>query len=105
MTPTAHTTGQNRSDSRAQPLDILGTSNDFLVALQQPQRIGSEVEVLGVRGRIVEQITYEEYVTTWAFKGFPSEAISINPRVYYRCVMLSEVGSKFRRHSETEVRG
>jgi hypothetical protein len=105
MTPTAHPPEQNRADSRAQPQDILGDSNDFLVALQHPQRIGSEVEVHGVRGQIVEQITYEEYVMTWMYKGCPSEGVSLFPTVYYRCKMLSDVGGKFRRDWETEVRG
>ena len=62
--------------------------SDFYVALPQKQKIGDVVEVYGMRGRIVEWLTHEEYLEIWAFKGFPSEGISLNPRAYYRCERL-----------------
>ena len=60
----------------------------FWVALPLPKKLQDEIEVQGIRGRIVEQITHDEYLSVWAFKGFPTEGIALNPRAYYRCERL-----------------
>lgn len=95
-------------DSTTQPLkDLIGNSTDFLVALQGPKQIGDEIDLLeshGLKGRIVEQITHEEYLETWAFRGFQTEARSLHPRYWYRCERLLEVGFDHPPDSEIQER-
>ncbi len=62
--------------------------SDFWVALPLPKKIGDEIEVHGIRARIAEEISHQEYLDIWAFKGFPTEGIALNPRGYYRCEKL-----------------
>jgi len=60
---------------------------DFWVALPLPKKLQDEIEVHGIRGRIVEQITHDEYLAVWA--AFQDKGVgSLNPRAYYRCERL-----------------
>ena len=61
---------------------------EFLAALPLRYRIGDEIEACGVKGRIVEEITYEDYLDAWASRGFAQEAIGLQVRFYYRCTKL-----------------
>ena len=65
-------------------------SEEFLVAVQRPYQLGDKIEARGVQGRIIEQITYQEYTEAWAYMGFSSDAISVSPRYYYRCKRIDD---------------
>ncbi len=65
-------------------------AEEFLVAVQRRYRISETIEARGLKGRIVEQISHEDYREVWAYRGFNSEAISLNPQYYYRCVKLAD---------------
>jgi hypothetical protein len=82
---------------------------DFLVAVPRKYSEGESIDLLashGLKGRIVEAISHQDYLEVWAFRGFPSEGVSaMRPRFYYRCVKLSGVGLASPPAPETEVRG
>ena len=82
-------------------------SEEFLVAVQKPYKIGNFIHVRGLHGRIVEQITNQEYLEAWAWRGFNSEAISLNPRFYYRCRRIEDdsLGSTVQACSDPTGRG
>ena len=67
--------------------------SDFYVALPEKHKLGDEVTIHGIKGRIVEWLTHQEYLNVWAFKGFPTEGIALNPRAYYRCERLDDSGA------------
>jgi hypothetical protein len=65
---------------------------DFLVAVPRKYSEGESIDLLashGLKGRIVEAISHQDYLEVWAFRGFPSEGVSaMKPRFYYRCQKL-----------------
>lgn len=67
--------------------------NEFLAAVQIPYKPGAtlEVESLNLRGRVIEQVSYSDYVALWAWHGCPEEGISLFPRYYYRCEKLGPI--------------
>jgi hypothetical protein len=79
---------------------------EFLVAVQRPYKLNEPIEARGLKGRIVEPISYMDYVEVWAFRGFDSEAISDSPSFYYRCVKMACDKPPLPRSldSKTEVR-
>ena len=82
---------------------------EFLVAVQRQYDLGATVEWNGLAGLIIEQISSLDYWEVWAFRGYPTEGLSLRPRFYYRCERLIpevlEVGGESPHDSETEVRG
>ena len=82
-------------------------SEEFLVAVQAPYQIGDSIHVRGQQGRIIEPITHQEYLEAWEWTGFPSEAISLNPRFYYRCKRIEDdsLGDAVPAGSELALRG
>jgi hypothetical protein len=64
---------------------------DFLVAVQRRYQEREPIEWKGLTGIIVEAISHQDYLEVWAFRGFPSDAISaVRPRFYYRCVRTAD---------------
>jgi hypothetical protein len=63
---------------------------EFLVAVQRPYKIGEEVQAHGLKGRIVESISHQDYIEVWAYRGFASEAISVGAKCYYRCQRIGD---------------
>jgi len=81
-------------------------SEEFLVAVQTPYKIGDSIHVCGQQGRIIEPISHQEYLEAWEWTGFPSEAISLNPRFYYRCKRTDQsLGDAVSAGSESALRG
>lgn len=81
-------------------------SEEFLVAVQRPYRKGELIEARGVPGRIIEQISHQEYIEAWAYTGFCSEAISLSPKFYYRCKRTDDnLGDTVAAGSEPALRG
>jgi hypothetical protein len=79
---------------------------DFLVAVSRRYQQDEIIEAHGLKGRIVEAISHQDYIEVWAFRGFPSEGVSaMRPKFYYRCVKLSGIGGASVPDSKTEVRG
>ncbi len=82
---------------------------DFLVAVPRKYSEGESIDLVashGLKGRIIEPISHQDYLEVWAFRGFPSEGVSaMRPKFYYRCVKLSGVGGASVPDSKTEVRG
>jgi hypothetical protein len=62
---------------------------DFLVAVSCKYREGEAIDLTsthGVKGRIVEPISHQEYLEVWCFRGFPKQGVGIiKPKYYYRC--------------------
>ncbi len=82
-------------------------SEEFLVAVQTPYKIGDSIHVCGQQGRVIEPISHQEYLEAWEWTGFPSEAISLNPRFYYRCKRIEDdsLGSTVQVGSDQTGRG
>jgi hypothetical protein len=63
---------------------------DFLVAVQRRYRKDELIEARGLKGRIIEPISAQDYVEVWRFRGSDSEGLSLSPQFYYRCQRISD---------------
>lgn len=62
---------------------------EFLVATAAPYRLGQLIHAPGgLRGKVIDQISEQDYNDVWAFRGYPAEGESVDPRYFYRCEKL-----------------
>ena len=85
-------------------------SEEFLVAVQRSYQKDEIVDLRdcrGIMGRVIEPISPQEYSEVWAFRGYDSEASSLNPRFYYRCKRIENdsLGDTVPAGSDSALRG
>jgi hypothetical protein len=66
---------------------------EFLVAVQRPYRQDEIIEARGLKGRILERITEQDYLEVWRFRGSDSEGLSLSPQFYYRCKLIQNLAA------------
>ena len=61
---------------------------EFLVAVQRRYKQHELINARGLKGRIVEPISKQDYQEVWEWRGCNSEGLSEHPQFFYRCAKL-----------------